>query len=1054
MGVIGLWRLIEPTGHTVPLETLHGKVLAVDVSIWIHELLQGSHNRTSKPNAHLLGLYRRICKLLYYKIKPVFIFDGGVPWLKKKTIDSRRKLKSAANSKVQKLKADLINNLVKHAAVETRLKTNAENNENDSNEVLSRLQKKAPPSDDMFKLPATLSTSPIEFSDSEYDSDSSVDLSPRKQAKWKGNIHNVDITTAEFESLPADVRYDLLTELKETRKQNSWGRLHEMPKESHEFSAFQLKRLQKRRLVQTSLESAESEMGGKIRTIEELNKLLTEQGIINGDDSAYRIAADSTTRLIYIKDKNAFEKEQKEINVDDATNKNDVEPVAGPSKVSLLEDMNAYELGDESDSDFEVMTVKSTDSLSENEIESFPVETSKSRPPSRTSFDKKIANPALTYMLEYSGLTQNQILTVLEENGEETDKTSAPSQPEDSQTQDSEEPDDVAKDKGALPAASASRVTAQVEEQSIAFDSPVAETRRSTASTSDSDTDDFIEIHDVPVPDVNTNSIQITFNPEEQAEVDTLFADVFEPERKELKTMEASGNKKEGDNAAEKPRNLVLQAESPRQKLLAHADEVTVIEEKSEKNQTQQVYLPDVVEIDDDKDVQAEKSVEEEKLVDEEKATDSENANSEAVSLEDKISAGTSVDSSRRASPLPLEEEDLLSLREELKNSQSQLAADIGKFEKQALTISEQIRTDAQELLRLFGIPYIVAPMEAEAQCAYLEEIHLTDGTITDDSDIWLFGGRTVYRHFFNDRKTVLEFRSTDIQHNFKLTRNEMIQLALLVGSDYTTGLRGIGPVTAVEILAAFPAEGDNILHGLTNFSSWFQTSKVIGSGKVALRNKLRNVQIEKGFPSQAVAQAYLFPTVDESKETFTWGKPNLTLLANYARQKLGWSKAKFDEVMTPVVKKLAEASHQTSLDSYFKIQKSPKSIDPVLMSKRVGMAVKNLTAEFNADAEEPKKKPEKSKSKRKPKTPKEKVNVAETSPKPKTSSDTAKSVEPVNEYIPQRQKNKEDSLKKKLKAIEIFRKSKQGLNKTKKVKRCVRKVKEEAELSENENSS
>jgi len=38
------------------------------------------------PNAHLVGLFNRVCKLLYYRIKPVFVFDGGVPHLKKKTL--------------------------------------------------------------------------------------------------------------------------------------------------------------------------------------------------------------------------------------------------------------------------------------------------------------------------------------------------------------------------------------------------------------------------------------------------------------------------------------------------------------------------------------------------------------------------------------------------------------------------------------------------------------------------------------------------------------------------------------------------------------------------------------------------------------------------------------------------------------------------------------------------------------------------------------------------------------------------------------------------------
>ena len=38
------------------------------------------------PNAHLQVLFNRLCKLLYYRIKPVFVFDGGVPVLKRQTM--------------------------------------------------------------------------------------------------------------------------------------------------------------------------------------------------------------------------------------------------------------------------------------------------------------------------------------------------------------------------------------------------------------------------------------------------------------------------------------------------------------------------------------------------------------------------------------------------------------------------------------------------------------------------------------------------------------------------------------------------------------------------------------------------------------------------------------------------------------------------------------------------------------------------------------------------------------------------------------------------------
>lgn len=59
--------------------------------------------------------------------------------------------------------------------------------------------------------------------------------------------------------------------------------------------------------------------------------------------------------------------------------------------------------------------------------------------------------------------------------------------------------------------------------------------------------------------------------------------------------------------------------------------------------------------------------------------------------------------------------------------------------------------------------------MEAEAQCAFLDAIGLTDGTITDDSDIWLFGGKTVYKNFFNQTKHVMEFKAENIQHSFSM---------------------------------------------------------------------------------------------------------------------------------------------------------------------------------------------------------------------------------------------------------------------------------------------
>jgi len=64
--------------------------LYADVSMWLHQSNKGLRDRHGNPlpNAHLIGLFRRICKLLFYHVKPVFVFDGGAPMLKRQALVS------------------------------------------------------------------------------------------------------------------------------------------------------------------------------------------------------------------------------------------------------------------------------------------------------------------------------------------------------------------------------------------------------------------------------------------------------------------------------------------------------------------------------------------------------------------------------------------------------------------------------------------------------------------------------------------------------------------------------------------------------------------------------------------------------------------------------------------------------------------------------------------------------------------------------------------------------------------------------------------------------
>ncbi|KAK0746199.1 hypothetical protein B0T18DRAFT_390686 [Schizothecium vesticola] len=201
------------------------------------------------------------------------------------------------------------------------------------------------------------------------------------------------------------------------------------------------------------------------------------------------------------------------------------------------------------------------------------------------------------------------------------------------------------------------------------------------------------------------------------------------------------------------------------------------------------------------------------------------------------------------------------------------------KDRRDADEVSQIMVTECQALLRLFGIPYITAPMEAEAQCAELVRLKLVDGIVTDDSDTFLFGGTRVYKNMFNSNKYVECYVLHDLDSELSLSRDRLIALAQLLGSDYTEGLPGVGPVTALEILSEFPGAD-----GLPAFRDWWLD-------------------------------------VDSTRDAFVWGAPDLDGLRGFLTSTVGWSQERTDEVLVPVIRDMnrrALEGTQANITRYF----------------------------------------------------------------------------------------------------------------------------------------
>jgi flap endonuclease-1 len=123
---------------------------------------------------------------------------------------------------------------------------------------------------------------------------------------------------------------------------------------------------------------------------------------------------------------------------------------------------------------------------------------------------------------------------------------------------------------------------------------------------------------------------------------------------------------------------------------------------------------------------------------------------------------------------------------------------------------------DAKKLLALLGIPYVQAPSEAEAQAAYMAMKGDVWASSTKDYDSLLFGTPRLVRYLTIYGKEYLPSKGVSrplkpeliILEEFLSKRNisrvQLIDLAILMGTDFNKGVKGIGPKTALKLIKEY----------------------------------------------------------------------------------------------------------------------------------------------------------------------------------------------------------------------------------------------------------
>lgn len=221
MGVKDLWKLLEPAGRPVNIESLDGKVLAVDVSIWLNQALKGVRDQSGAalPHSHLLVLFHRLCKLLYYNIKPVIVFDGATAELKHQTLAVRRKRRHMAQTKSDTASTKLIWNYAKSRAMEEITRVPSSSTATNSKSGANIVGRSHP--EDLYQLPPLSDDVLREFESQEQEDEAAAANTNDLYQSYYDDLDQLDFNSDHFKSLPAEIQHELITARKQFDKNRS-----------------------------------------------------------------------------------------------------------------------------------------------------------------------------------------------------------------------------------------------------------------------------------------------------------------------------------------------------------------------------------------------------------------------------------------------------------------------------------------------------------------------------------------------------------------------------------------------------------------------------------------------------------------------------------------------------------------------------------------------------------------------------------------------------------------------------------------------------------------
>lgn len=135
------------------------------------------------------------------------------------------------------------------------------------------------------------------------------------------------------------------------------------------------------------------------------------------------------------------------------------------------------------------------------------------------------------------------------------------------------------------------------------------------------------------------------------------------------------------------------------------------------------------------------------------------------------------------------------------------------KYAQAASRLNTEILQDAQRLIRAMGLPVVLAPSEGEAQAAHMAAKGDVDMAGSQDYDSLLFGAPRVVRNLAITGRRKLPKKNiyVDVEPeiidlaeglaSLGITRVQLVEIGIMCGTDYNSGLSRVGPKTALKLI-------------------------------------------------------------------------------------------------------------------------------------------------------------------------------------------------------------------------------------------------------------